>query len=404
MPAPPGAGCGGRACPSRPAELPHGGGVGTAGNLAGPSIVSMQRRVSIPLRTAHDSVVSARDQGRVADKTVAHMVIGAHPDKVVKTFDRVRAYDSAQLLRERRMQLSSLAVPPGRGWEPAGIAMAECLHEHPTTIGGVIAKLERLQAILDDLPPSRANNRAAAFNALYLRITRRVDEALRTRAVSPEFLELLDVEFAKRYFIALHLWNCDDDATPDVWEVLFKRARDEEVSALVAAVLGVNAHINHDLSLALIDTWDALGAPEDDDDRPHADYLVVNEIFYEEIPPLRKGFSTDWQLALDGFVGPLDDWSQRVLVTVTRARAWEQARRLWVVRDDPDEFEAARLTMDRAASLLGEWLVVMDRFVNEAGDLTIGGWRMFRRMFPGPARRVAQRHRTMSPRTNAGAR
>lgn len=339
------------------------------------------------------------------DKTVARMVIGAHPDKVVTSFDRTLAYDSARLLRERRMQLSSLAIPPGRGWEPAGIAMAECLHEHPTTIGGVIAKLERLQAILDELPPSRANNRAAAFNALYLRITRRVEDAVRTRAVSPEFLELLDVEFARRYFIALHLWNCDDDATPDVWEVLFKRARDEQVSSLTAAVLGVNAHINHDLSLALIDTWDQLGAPGEDEERPHADYLVVNEIFYEEIPPLRKGFSTDWQLALDGFVGPLDDWSQRVLVTVTRARAWEQARRLWLVRDDEDEFEAARLTMDRAASLLGEWLVVMDRFVNETGELTIGGWRTFRRLFREPAKRVVQRHRALSPaRKGAGVR
>jgi hypothetical protein len=108
----------------------------------------------------------------------------------------------------------------------------------------------------------------------------------------------------------------------------------------------------------------------------------VNEIFYEEIPPLRKGYSTEWQLAIDGFVGPLDDWSQRVLVTVTRARAWEQARRLWSLREDPDEFEAARLTMDRAASLLGEWLVVTDRFVTDAGEVTTTGWRLLRRIWP----------------------
>jgi hypothetical protein len=314
------------------------------------------------------------------------------------TFDRVRAYDSAEKLRERRQELCSLAVPPGRGWEPAGVAMAECLEKHPTTIGGVISKLQNVQSILDDLPPSRANNRAAAFNNLYLRITRRVERALVTHAESPEFLELLDVEFAKRYFIALHLWNCDDDTTPDVWEVLFKRARDEKVSALVAATLGVNAHINHDLSLALIDTWRELGPPEPDDERIHPDYLVVNEIFYDEIPRLRRGFSTDWQLAIDGFVGPLDDWSQRVLVTVTRARAWEQAQRLWELRDEPDEFEAARLTMDRAASLLGEWLVVMDRFVNETGDLTVDGWRTFRRLFARPASLLVLRHRAMGAR------
>ena len=54
----------------------------------------------------------------------------------------------------------------------------------------------------------------------------------------PAFLEMLDVEFAKRYFDALRLWGLEDDTTPDVWEVLFRRASDKKVSALVAAMLG----------------------------------------------------------------------------------------------------------------------------------------------------------------------
>jgi Family of unknown function (DUF5995) len=263
--------------------------------------------------------------------------------------------------------------------------MAAVLSDQPTSIGEVIAKLQDVQSILDDLPPSRANNRVAAFNALYLTITRRVDGALGSVATSPEFLELLDVEFAKRYFAALDLWNHDDDATPDVWEVLFKRARDVQMSTLAAAMLGVNAHINHDLSLALIATWNELGAPTDD--VPHPDYLLVNQIFYEEIPPLRRSFSTQWQLEIDGFVGPLDDWSQRMLVTVTRAHAWDQALRLWQLRNDPDDFEQARLTMDRAASLVGEWLIASDRLVTDTGTVTTGGWRFFRRLF-GRRRRV----------------
>jgi hypothetical protein len=308
---------------------------------------------------------------------------------VAVSFDRELASRSAERLREKRLELSALAVPLGRGWEPSQEAMAAVLSDQPTDIGGVISKLQQVQSILDDLPPSRANNRVAAFNDLYLRITRRVDGALSSGATEPDFLELLDVEFGKRYFDALDLWNRDDDATPDVWEVLFKRARDEQMSTLVAAMLGVNAHINHDLSLALIATWNELGAPEDD--VPHPDYLLVNEIIYEEIPPLRQGFSTEWQLAIDGFVGPLDDWSQRLLVTVTRAHAWDQARRLWQLRHDPDDFEQARLTMDRAASVVGEWLIFTDRVVNGTGAVTTGGWRFFRRLF--------RRRRRVAPAT-----
>ncbi|RZU49395.1 hypothetical protein EV385_1145 [Krasilnikovia cinnamomea] len=295
------------------------------------------------------------------------------------SFDRDLARSSADMLRERRRTLSDLPIPAGRGWEPLRLRMTEALHEPPTGIAGVISKLETVQGILDDLPPSPANNRVSAFNDLYLTITRRVDGALRTDATSPEFLELLDVEFAKRYFAALDLWNCDDEDTPDVWEVLFKRAHDLEVSQLVAAILGVNAHINHDLALALISTWDQLGAP--DGDRIEPDYLLVNYIFYDEIQPLRRGFSDAWQLELDKLVGPLDDWSQRVLVNVTRAHAWQQALRMWELRADPDDFEQARRTMDRAASLLGEWMLTADRVVTDAGDVVEGGWRFVRGLF-----------------------
>lgn len=286
-------------------------------------------------------------------------------------FDRERARTSAATLRDKRNQLTGPAAPLVRGWAPLQTAMHDALTNPPKGIADVLAIQVTVQAILDQLPPSPANNRVAAFNKLYLTITRRVDTALQTTAQWPEFLEMLDVEFAKRYFLALDLWNRDQSDTPDVWEVLFRRAGDTEMSELVAAILGVNAHINHDLSLALITTWEQLGAPKDDTIYP--DYLLVNKIFYEEIQPLRRGFSDDWQLDIDRLVGPLDDWSQRILVKVTRAQAWEQARRLWPLRTDEEDFKAACHLMDRAASLLGEWLLFGDRFVNDAGHVVQGG-------------------------------
>lgn len=300
------------------------------------------------------------------------------------SFDRDLVRGSAETLREKRLLLSALTIPPGRGWHPLQERIGEVLVDRPATIGEVVAMLRTIQAILDELPPSPAKNRVSAFNALYLKITRRVQDALRTGVNTPEFLELLDIEFAKRYFVALDLWNRDDEDTPDVWEVLFKRAHDLRMSRLLAAMLGVNAHINHDLSLALIATWNETGAPVDDE--IHPDYLLVNEIFYEEIPPLRRGFSDAWHLEIDEFVGPLDDWSQRMLVTVTRARAWDRARELWELRHDDEDFEQARRAMDRAASLLAEWAIVGDRLVTGTGN----GWRVLRRVL-GRGERVSTR-------------
>ena len=297
------------------------------------------------------------------------------------TFNRELVRASAETLREKRTQLSSLAIPLGRGWNPLQSRMTEVLAGPADRIGDVITRLTTLQVLFDELPPSPAANRVAAFNSLYLTITKRVDGALRDGAAQPEFLELLDIEFAKRYFCALGLWNQDDEATPDVWEVLFKRGHDVRMSKLTAAMLGVNAHINHDLAIALIGTWAELGAPQDD--TMHPDYLLVNQIFYEEIPPLRRGFSTAWQLDIDRAVGPLDDWTQSMLVFATRAHAWDQARKLWLLRGDADDFEQARRAMDRAASFVGEFAIAGDRMVNGTGAAVTGSWNLVRKMFGG---------------------
>ena len=296
------------------------------------------------------------------------------------SFDRGRASDSAELLREKRLTLTPRGT--ARGGAPAHAEMADVVATPPADIAGVLVRLVSVQEILDGLPPSPVAHRVASFNSLYHTITDRVARALHGPEVAePEFLEMLDVEFAKRYFDALRLWGLEDDTTPDVWEVLFRRAWERRLTPLAAAMLGVNAHINHDLAIALIATWAERGAPEGD--QVHPDYLLINQIFYEEIPPLRRRYANRMQLRLDHLVGDLDDWSQEVLVTVTRQRAWNQATRLWPLRHDPDDFAQAMLTMDRAAAFVGEALIVTDGMVTEMGNYAIllrNRWRLRRKL------------------------
>lgn len=285
-------------------------------------------------------------------------------------FDRDQARESAEQLRQARLTVASpTPATTGRGWAPAQPAMTAALAGEPKSIGEVLMRLAAVQAVLDGLPPTPALNRVASFNSLYYTITGRVAQELAGQGVTePAFLETLDVEFAKRYLNALRLWGEDDDSTPDAWEVLFRRGQDEGVSRLAAAMLGVNAHINFDLALALIATWKQLGPPADTE-VIHPDYLLVNKIFYEEIPGLRRRYSTTWQLTLDRMAGNLDDWSQRVLVATTRAMAWEQAVRIWPLCDDAEDFTHAQLTLDRAAAYVGESLLIGDDGVTTVGKV-----------------------------------
>ena len=301
------------------------------------------------------------------------------------SFDRGRVHDSAELLREKRLDLTPLVTT--RGWAPAQDEMAAVVAVPPDDIGGVLTRLVTVQEILDGLPPSPVAHRLASFNSLYHTITDRVATSLRGPEVTdPELLEMLDVEFAKRYFDALRRWGLEDDTTPDVWEVLFRRAWDKRVSSLAAAMLGVNAHINHDLAIALIATWLEHGAPEDG--LIHPDYLLINQIFYEEIPPLRRRYANRMQMRLDHLVGDLDDWSQSVLVTVTRSHAWDQAARMWPLRHDPEDFAEAMLAMDRAAAFIGEAMIVGDGLVTKLGTFVVS--------LRAAARRLPRRRRPVT--------
>jgi hypothetical protein len=274
----------------------------------------------------------------------------------IVNFDRVRAESSAELLAQGRQRLARAVAAKAHDWSPAQQEMVAAAENPPDDIVGVIERLKAVQKILDGLPPAPGTNRVAAFNTLYLTITERVADSLSSPdCTDPQWLEVLDVEFARLYFKALGSWGVAGADPADAWEVLFRRAYDDSITVMDAAVLGVNAHINHDLALAVVATWERLGYPGNGPQHP--DYLLVNRIFYQQIPILRRRFATAWQLEIDRCVGDLDDWSQGILVRTTRAMAWEQAEVLWHLRGHQEDLARAMLVLDRASACAGETLL-----------------------------------------------
>ena len=244
----------------------------------------------------------------------------------------------------------------GLVWRSTHDDLTGMLATTPGTVADVVATLAGLQGVLESLTPKDDDNPVADFNRLYHTITAMILARLEHDGFEdPEFLTLLDVEFARRYFDALRLWSVASPETPQTWMVLFRRV-DDDVRSLPAAAAGVNAHINYDLPFALLTTWEQLRSSPANE-RQYRDYLLVNEVFADAIPGLRRGYLERWQHYFDRLNGGLDDWYQNRLVEFTRGLAWQSGERLWLVRNDLSALRTARKSLDRNAALLGRALL-----------------------------------------------
>ncbi len=246
---------------------------------------------------------------------------------------------------------------PDLVWGPVHHDMMEAVAGDPTDIAGVVDQLVRVQGLLEKVPSLYQENPVADFNKLYTTITEEILHRHRVGGFSDlGFLTMLDVEFAKRYFRALRLWGEGSPATPQAWTVLFTRYDDRDLRSLPCAVAGVNAHINYDLSFALLATWKQLG-PNASGSPQHDDYLLINQVFFDAIPALRRSFLEKWQLYIDRLNGRFDDWYQNLLVQITRDLAWDRAMTIWALREDPVAVERARRAMDHQTAFVGRVLL-----------------------------------------------
>jgi hypothetical protein len=111
----------------------------------------------------------------------------------------------------------------------------------------------------------------AVFNKAYLVVTQNVQAAARHRAFEkPDIIEKLDIAFAHFYFDALNQFNKTGDL-PGIWGKNTQRVRHTKHPAFIALLMGANAHINHDLALALLNTK---VSPAD----LHEDFARVNNV------------------------------------------------------------------------------------------------------------------------------
>jgi hypothetical protein len=245
-------------------------------------------------------------------------------------------------------------------WGEVQPDMEAALATTPTTVEEVLAQLALLQSVLERLPSLYQENPVADFNRLYQTITRGVLDDLHGGVFQdPAFMALLDVEFAKRYLVALRRFTHSetDPPTPSAWTVLLDRRDDPSVRPIPAAAAGVNAHVNFDLAFALLETLRQLDCEPRKPSPQCDDYRRINDIFHERIPDLRGAYENAFQRHIDRLLGSLDDWFQGALLVESRDLAWVGAERIWAVRDDPELVRGLESLYDHDAALIGRALL-----------------------------------------------
>lgn len=188
-----------------------------------------------------------------------------------------------------------------------------------------IADVIRVMRAIDAALPN--NDGLKWFNLLYLKVTESV------LYVPPSWedaawLSRLDVVFAQLYFDALR--NADNP--PRAWRPLLQCRHRFGIAPIQFALAGMNAHINHDLPLAVVETCAELGVNPAENTPQHRDFERVNPLLEKVESEVKDFLATGIVGAIDRKLGRVDDVIAIWKIKKARDTAWDNAEVLWHLR------------------------------------------------------------------------
>jgi hypothetical protein len=197
------------------------------------------------------------------------------------------------------------------------------------------------------------------FNLLYLKVT----EGVRSQPQpihweNAKWLERLDVQFAKLYFGAVADWFGNRSQVARSWLPLFESRNQREILRVQFAFAGVNAHINHDLPIALVQTGTEMritpkrGTPE------FRDFDKVNDVLEVAQEDAKRYIATGIVGLLDEDLGQVDDRIANWGVRKARETAWSNGEILWRLSRTPAVKDEFLVNLDRLVSLASRGFLV----------------------------------------------
>jgi hypothetical protein len=198
----------------------------------------------------------------------------------------------------------------------------------------VMEQMETLVAQWQD-----AGDDKVLFLDCYRMMTGNVLSTIQTNEFKdPEWVGRLLFHFADYYFEALQDYQLNPASPPQPWQLAHNAAADPHVTALQKLLLGVNAHINYDLVLTLVDLladeWDQ-HSPAQRQDR-YADHCQINQIIGQTIDAVQDQVlepAMPVMALVDSLLGPVDEFLISGLISQWRELVWVNASSLLEMGD-----------------------------------------------------------------------
>jgi len=178
----------------------------------------------------------------------------------------------------------------------------------------------------------------------------------------PEWVGALLHHFADYYFEALADYDCGD-CRSRVWRHAHQVTCSRRLLAVQYLLLGVNAHINYDLVLSLVDVleaeWASLSAARRED--RYRDHRHVNAVIASTIDAVQDEVieaHTPWMDILDRMLGRVDEWLISRLITRWREEVWEEAVR-FLQTSDPHQRQQLKNALEARVIERAEQLLLV---------------------------------------------
>ena len=220
-----------------------------------------------------------------------------------------------------------------------------------TTVDGAIKRMQEIESALPE------TDGVACFNRMYLDVTSKVNADLDNGFYQDRiFITRLDVNFANLYFDAVDR-SGDLEAVPGAWRPLFERRAVPGIEEIQFALAGMNAHINHDLPIAMVETCRDLATAPDTDPH-HADYEKVDKLLDAAEEAIRRSFEDKCERAADQRLEAVANFVCNWGINCARDLAWTNAQLLWVVGQDRLARDLFLDSLTKATELAGRMLLV----------------------------------------------
>ncbi len=235
---------------------------------------------------------------------------------------------------------------------------------HAETIDEVIVLLKQIIET-----EKEKNSTTAYFTILYHNVTVAVRDAIVAKRFEDNArMEKLDVIFANLYFDAYQGYLNNRPIT-GCWQFAFESTTMFRPTILQHILAGMNAHINYDLSQAVIECANEEIIPLKND------FMLVNTILSEQVDAVQDTLANIWPIMklLDWIAGRTDEAVIDFSMYKAREAAWENACKLFEMSDD--EKHHYRQEMDEKGKYYG------DKVINP--PYLVRGVTFFIRVFEG---------------------